>query len=55
MCSVVGVANGVLELPDGSETGPPVPHAPCCLRLLVIILALCNPFTTANQDFRGGN
>lgn len=51
---MVGVANGGLELPSASESGPPVSHGPCCLHLLVIILAPDNPIKTANQDFRGG-
>lgn len=52
--SVVGAANGGLELPGASEAGPPVSHGPCCLHLLVIILAPDNSVKTANQDFRGG-
>lgn len=49
--SLVGVANGGLELPGAPETGPPVPHAPCCSHLLVIILAPDNPFKNSKSGF----
>lgn len=49
--SVVGVANGGLELPGAPETGPPVPLPPCCSHLLVIILAPDNPFKNSKSGF----